>query len=175
MAMKPNPRRQSAAQRGKAAAKKKSLADNSSGQRRVAVARKADPGSRGRKTTVIKGPKNSRVTPKIVESGVGNVPISLARLGLAIAKSSKLKPATGSKNKKTVTGWHGEEISRTKSAQKRNAQMKKDEKQVGKKYQKKGSINGLSLRSPSVTAKGFRGMGPVASRQTKPPIKYGKR
>ena len=172
--MKPNPRRQSAAQRCKAAAKK-AVAYNSSGQRRVAVARKADPGSRGRKTTVIKGPKNSRVTPKIVESGVGNVPISLARLGLAIAKSSKLKPATGSKNKKTVTGWHGEEISRTKSAQKRNAQIKKDVKQVSNKYQKKGSIGGLSLRSPSVTAKGFRGMGPVASRQTKPPIKYGKR
>lgn len=36
----------------RAAAKKKSLADNSSGQRRVAVAKKADPGSRGRKTTV---------------------------------------------------------------------------------------------------------------------------
>jgi hypothetical protein len=36
----------------RAAAKKKSLADNSSGQRRVAVAKKADPGSRGRSTTV---------------------------------------------------------------------------------------------------------------------------
>ena len=93
----------------------------------------------------------------------------------AAKKAIKKKGAEGPKKKKTVTGWHGEEISRTKSAQKRNAQMKKDEKQVGKKYQKKGSINGLSLRSPSVTAKGFRGMGPVASRQTKPPIKYGKR
>ena len=36
----------------RAAAKKKSLSDNSSGQRRVAVAKKADPGSRGRSTTV---------------------------------------------------------------------------------------------------------------------------
>ena len=93
----------------------------------------------------------------------------------AAKKAIKKKGAEGPKNKKTVTGWHGEQIPRTKSAQKRNAQMKKDVKQVNKKYQKKGSIGGLSLRSPSVTAKGFRGMGPVASRQTKPPIKYGKR
>lgn len=81
----------------RAAAKRKSLADNSSGQRRVAVAKKADPGSRGRKTTVIKGPKNARVTPRIVESGVGNVPMTLARLGSAIAKS--VKPAAKPKAK----------------------------------------------------------------------------
>lgn len=71
------------------AAKKKSLADNSSGQRRVAVARKADPGSRGRKTTVIKGPKNSRVTPKIVESGVGNYAMAAARAGAAVINKVK--------------------------------------------------------------------------------------
>ena len=147
MAMKPNPRRQSAAQRGKAAAKKKSLADNSSGQRRVAVARKADPGSRGRKTTVIKGPKNSRVTPKIVESGVGNVPISLARLGLAIAKTNKTNP------KRPISA----------KIRKENAKKWKQVGQEARGAVKKGQL-----------PKGFTSNS-VSPRQTKPPIKYGKR
>ena len=67
--------------------------DNSKGQRKAAVAKKADPGSRGRKTTPIKGSKNARVTPKIVESGVGNIPSTVVRAAMTIsnfvAKSSK--------------------------------------------------------------------------------------
>ena len=112
--------------------------------------------------------------------GGGAARVSTARTASAKArgvaakkKAINKKGAEGPKNKKTVTAWHGEEVPRTKSAQKINAQLKKDRKQVSKKYQKIGSINGLSLTSPHVTAKGFRGMGPVASRQTKPPVKYG--
>ncbi len=78
---------------------------------------------------------------------------------------------------KTVTAWSGNEVSRTKSVQKGTARAKKEQAIVGKRLQKKGSTDsGLPLTSPRVTAKGYKGMGPVASKQTKVPIKkIGKR
>jgi hypothetical protein len=73
--------------------------DNSKGQRKVAVAKKADPGSRGRKTTILKGPGNARVTPKLVESGVGSPAMLVAAL---IAKvGSKKASQMIAKNKPT--------------------------------------------------------------------------
>ena len=81
--------------------------DNSKGQRKVAVAKKADPGSRGRKTTVLKGPgSNARVTPKLVESGVTSpaklVAALIAKVGSKKASEmiAKSKPTS---NVKTVS------------------------------------------------------------------------
>jgi hypothetical protein len=78
--------------------------DNSKGQRRVAVAKKADPGSRGRKTTILKGPgSNARVTPKLVESGVASpaklVAALIAKVGSKKASQmiAKSKPTSNVK------------------------------------------------------------------------------
>ena len=89
--------------------------------------------------SAAEGPKRSRVKPsatamaiakskpKVVESGVGNIPMSLARLGLAIAKFAKpvakpkAKPSGSSAAKPTkITGQTQNPTSGRGSGQRRN-------------------------------------------------------
>jgi hypothetical protein len=141
---------------------------------------------------------NKRVAPtkpsRIVESGVGNAPMTVVKTIDALLRRSALKDtlnramplSTGksvgkhskpTRRTKTVTSnMSGEEIPRTKAIQKGTARFKKEQATVGKRLQKKGSTDsGISLTQPRVTVKGYKGLGPVASRQKKAPIKYGKR
>ena len=132
--------------------------------------------------------------PKVVEAGVGNTPMTVVKAIDALLRRSDLrntldramplsrgksvgKHSKPTRRTKTVTSSRsGQEVPRTKAIQKGTARFKKDQATVGKRLQKKGSTDsGLSLTQPRVGPKGFKGAGPVASKQKKVPIKYGKR
>ena len=131
--------------------------------------------ARGRATVKKKsaeGPKRSTANiytnPRVVEAGVGNLPMTIARgVSALIGRSA----AGASRGSKTVTSPRsGKQVSRTKSMQKGMSQLKAANKKSSKAATKSGK-----LISPSAGPKGFKGSGPVASRQKKVPIKYGKR
>lgn len=132
------------------------------GSRAKPVAKRVSPSKRGEGKTNLEGfLAMKRKTIKRQEAGVTNLPMSLARLGSAVVKSRS----------KTVTSpKSGEEVPRTKLMQKGMSQLKSNNKKSTKAATKSGKIP-----SPWAGPKGFKGTGPVASRQKKAPIKYGKR
>jgi hypothetical protein len=122
------------------------------------------------KKSAAEGPKRSRVKPsalamsvakggkpRVVESGVGNIPMSLARLGAAIVKS-----------KTVINPGTGKAVPRTKNMQKGMAKLKADNKKSTKDAIKSGKI-----KQPFAGPKGFKSSGSVASKQKKVPKKYG--
>jgi hypothetical protein len=125
------------------------------------------------KKSSAEGPKRSisKPTPlqtmrakgpsRVVESGVGNVPMTIARAAIALVKS---------RSKTVTSSASGKEIARTKSAQQVAAKARANRNKSNKTAIKTGTI-----KSPSRGPKGFKGQGTISSKQKSVPTKYGYR
>ncbi len=133
--------------------------DNSKGQRKTAAPKKADPGSRGRKTSVLKGPANARVTPKLVESGVASPAKLVTALVVKVGTKKAIQMISKSKSGKSKAAQ-----GKTKSGSERSTSNNSAvAKATGKDSKLSDYATGKSVKNPTSNTRFTAGEGKASA------------